>query len=43
MILDKKIQLKEMNVTVTYHDPCDLGRNSGIFEEPARCSRPSPA
>ncbi|MCL5071374.1 MAG: heterodisulfide reductase-related iron-sulfur binding cluster, partial [Actinobacteria bacterium] len=20
----------------TYHDPCDLGRNSGIFEEPRK-------
>lgn len=25
---------KEMNVTATYHDPCDLGRNTGIYEEP---------
>ena len=34
MIKDKRITLKEINATVTYHDPCDLGRNSGIFEEP---------
>jgi heterodisulfide reductase subunit D len=34
LVKDKRIKLKEMNVTVTYHDPCDLGRNSGIFEEP---------
>jgi heterodisulfide reductase subunit D len=34
MIKDGQISLKEMKVTVTYHDPCDLGRNSGIFEEP---------
>jgi len=25
---------EELNTTVTYHDPCDLGRNSGVFEEP---------
>jgi heterodisulfide reductase subunit D len=25
---------KDLNTTVTYHDPCDLGRNSGVFEEP---------
>jgi Fe-S oxidoreductase len=26
--------LKPVNKVVTYHDPCDLGRNSGIYEEP---------
>jgi heterodisulfide reductase subunit D len=34
MVKDGLIKPKEMNVTVTYHDPCDLGRNSGVFEEP---------
>ncbi len=28
------IPLREINATVTYHDPCDLGRNSGVFEPP---------
>jgi len=36
LILEKKIPLKEISTTVTYHDPCDLGRNSGIFESPRR-------
>lgn len=36
MIKDGKIKLREMDITVTYHDPCDLGRNSGVFEEPRR-------
>jgi heterodisulfide reductase subunit D len=36
LILEKKIPLKEIRATVTYHDPCDLGRNSGIFESPRR-------
>ena len=27
-------QFKETNCTVTYHDPCDLGRKSGIYDEP---------
>ncbi|MGD9074421.1 MAG: (Fe-S)-binding protein [Desulfobacteraceae bacterium] len=36
LILEKKIPLKEINATVTYHDPCDLGRNSGIFESPRK-------
>jgi heterodisulfide reductase subunit D len=35
LIKDGKLQLKkEMRVTATYHDPCDLGRNSGVYEEP---------
>ena len=31
-----------MNATVTYHDPCDLGRNSGVFEEPRNVIRSIP-
>jgi heterodisulfide reductase subunit D len=26
----------EREVTITYHDPCDLGRRAGIYEEPRR-------
>ena len=30
-----KITLKKsIDATATYHDPCDLGRNTGIYEEP---------
>jgi heterodisulfide reductase subunit D len=36
VIQEGRIHLKQMDATVTYHDPCDLGRNSGIFEEPRR-------
>ena len=34
MIKNEQIPLKEIRATVAYHDPCDLGRNSGVFEEP---------
>jgi Fe-S oxidoreductase len=29
-----KLVPNELNQTVTYHDPCDLGRNSGIINPP---------
>lgn len=34
LIKEKKLPLKEVHVTVTYHDPCDLGRNSGVYDPP---------
>jgi heterodisulfide reductase subunit D len=34
LIKDKKIKLNPISAKVTYHDPCDLGRNSGIINEP---------
>lgn len=29
-----EIRLGELNDSITYHDPCDLGRNSGLYDEP---------
>ena len=28
------LEIKGLEKTVTYHDPCDLGRNSGIYQPP---------
>ena len=42
LIESRKIDLKPKEIKVTYHDPCDLGRNSGILKNPARSSHPSP-
>jgi len=34
LVKDGAFQLKETNCTVAYHDPCDLGRKSGVYNEP---------
>jgi heterodisulfide reductase subunit D len=36
------IPLKELPLTVTYHDPCDLGRGARIFDEPRDVIRSIP-
>ena len=31
-----RLPLRRRELTVTYHDPCDLGRGAGIYREPRR-------
>ena len=36
LIESGKLELKSIEGKITYHDPCDLGRNSGIYDEPRK-------
>jgi heterodisulfide reductase subunit D len=36
LIEDKKLKLKSLDIRVSYHDPCDLGRNSEVYDEPRK-------
>ena len=42
LIEEGKIKLNPVNAKITYHDPCDLGRNSSIFEEPRKVIKSIP-
>ena len=34
LMKNKMLKLTSLDATITYHDPCHLGRHSEIFEEP---------
>ena len=42
LLRKRKIRPKRLKLKVTYHDPCHLGRHSGIYEEPRRIIKSIP-
>ena len=42
LIDENRVPLKELPLTVTYHDPCDLGRGARVFDEPREVIRSIP-
>ncbi|MBU0464299.1 MAG: (Fe-S)-binding protein [Proteobacteria bacterium] len=42
LITSGQLALNELSLTVTYHDPCDLGRGSGEYEAPRQIIRSIP-
>ena len=42
LVREGRVPLQELPMTVTYHDPCDLGRGARVFDEPRETIRSIP-
>jgi len=42
LVVQGRLPLRKREMTVTYHDPCDLGRAARVFEAPRRLIRALP-
>ncbi|MFH2130578.1 MAG: (Fe-S)-binding protein [bacterium] len=42
LVQNGRVPLKKLPMTVTYHDPCDLGRNAKVYDKPRQLIRSLP-
>jgi len=42
LVRNSALELRPLDLTVTYHDPCDLGRGAGEYDAPRRLIRSLP-
>lgn len=42
LVREGRLRPQELEAVVTYHDPCDLGRNSGVYDAPRQTIKSIP-